>query len=160
MSAVTHAGRLHVPLAVHDALRRACPDEAAGLMRQANPGLGRADAIDAIQRLAANPSDRLDDNDPYQATAGAAPAESGVLPSEVAAKIATGNIVDAARRLRDAKPGLSEDAARDAVARHCSPLLREAREETVVPGDSGRYGWLGWVLLLVAAGGGVALWLR
>ena len=45
------------------------------------------------------------------------------------------------------------------MARHCSPLLREAREETVVEGDSRRYGWLAWVAALVIVGGGLAIWL-
>ena len=87
------------------------------------------------------------------------PTASDTLPSAVAAKIATGNTLDAARRLRDAKPGLSDAEAREAVARHCSPLLREAREETVVEGDSRRYGWLAWVAALVIVGSGLAIWL-
>ena len=37
--------------------------------------------------------------------------------------------------------------------------LREAREETVVEGDSRRYGWLAWVAALVIVGSGLAIWL-
>lgn len=159
MSAVTHAGRVHAPLAVHDALRRGQPDEAVSLLRGANPGLGRDDARRAVQRLAANPSDPLDLDDPFHPAGSDVPTASDTLPSAVAAKIATGNTLDAARRLRDAKPGLSDAEAREAVARHCSPLLREAREETVVEGDSRRYGWLAWVAALVIVGGGLAIWL-
>ena len=72
------------------------------------------------------------------------PTASDTLPSAVAAKIATGNTLDAARRLRDAKPGLSDAEAREAVARHCSPLLREAREDEHVQS----------VVLRVDSGGG------
>lgn len=159
MSVVTHAGRLQVPLAVPDALRRGRPREAERVLREANPGLDAADARQAIVRLAANPSDPLDDNDPYRPGAGASALTTDTLPSEVAASIATGNTVDAARRLQDVRPDLSEADARDAVARHCSPLLRQAREHTVVRGDSGRYGWLGWALAVVVIGGGLAVWL-
>lgn len=159
MNVVSRSSRLHAPLAVHDALRRGRVSEAIRHLRDANPGLGAADARAAVQRLAENPSDALDPDDPFQPAGGAAPEATGTLPSEVAAKIATGNTVDAARRLRDVKPGMSEDAAREAVARHCSPLLSEAREETVVRGDSGSYGWLGWVLAVVVIGGGLAVWL-
>lgn len=45
------------------------------------------------------------------------------------------------------------------MARHCSPLLREARQETVVEGDGRHYGWVGWVAALVIVGGGLAIWL-
>ncbi|PBS13150.1 hypothetical protein CMZ82_05900 [Lysobacteraceae bacterium NML93-0792] len=159
MSAVTHAGRVYAPLAVHDALRRGKPDEAVSLLRDANPGLGRDEARQAVQRLAANPSDPLDHDDPFRLTGSDVPTASDTLPSAVAAKIATGNTLDAARRLRDAKPGLSDAEAREAVARHCSPLLRKAREETVVEGDSRRYGWLAWVAALVIVGSGLAIWL-
>jgi hypothetical protein len=159
MSVVSRSTRLHVPLAVHDALRRGRVIEAIKHLRDANAGLKLADARDAVQRLAENPSDALDPDDPFRPADGNAPQSTGTLPSEVAAKLATGNTVDAARRLRDVKPGLSEEAAREAVARHSSPLLREARQETVVRGDSGRYGWLGWVLALVIIGGGLAVWL-
>ncbi len=158
MAVVTHAGRLHVPLTVHDALRRGRPRDAERAMREANPGLDAAAARDAVQRLAADPAGSLDDDDPYRPRAGAAPIAAGTLPSEVAAKIATGNTLDAAKRLRDAQPGLSEDEAREAVSRHCSPLLREAREETVVAGDGRDYGWVGWVLALVVLGVGGSLW--
>ncbi|PBJ82578.1 hypothetical protein CMZ84_10515 [Lysobacteraceae bacterium NML93-0399] len=159
MPAVTHASRLHVPLPVHDALRRGRMSEAVTHLREANAGLSSAEARDAVQRLAANPSGALDADDPFRPSGGAAPQDSGTLPSEVAAKLATGNTLDAARRLRDVKPGLSEAEAREEVAKHSSPLLREARQETVVQGDSGRYGWLGWVLALVVIGGGLAIWL-
>ncbi|NYZ62435.1 hypothetical protein [Luteimonas deserti] len=159
MSAVNHAGRLHVPLTVHDALRRGKPDEAVRLLRTANPSLDASGARDAVQRLAANPSDPLDDDDAYRPAGADVPTATDTLPTEVAAKIATGNTVDAARRLRDAKPGLSDAEAREAVARHGSPLLSEARDETVVRGDSGRYGWVGWVLAIVIVGGGLAVWL-
>ena len=81
------------------------------------------------------------------------------LPSEVAAKLATGNTEDVARRLRETQPGLSEDEAREAVERHASPLLRkQARTETVVRGDSGRMGWAGWLLVLLAAAGALMVW--
>ena len=120
MSAVTHAGRVHAPLAVHDALRRGKPDEAVSLLRDANPGLGRDEAREAVQRLAANPSDPLDHDDPFRPTGSDVPTASDTLPSAVAAKIATGNTLDAARRLRDAKPGLSDAEAREAVARQKS----------------------------------------
>ncbi|MGO3126517.1 MAG: hypothetical protein ACTIJY_00440 [Luteimonas sp.] len=156
---MSRSTRLHVPLAVHDALRRGRVIEAIKHLRDANAGLKLADARDAVQRLADNPSDALDPDDPFRPADGNAPQATGTLPSEVAAKLATGNTVDAARRLRDVKPGLSEEAAREAVARHSSPLLREARQETVVRGDSGRYGWLGWVLALLIIGGGLAIWL-
>lgn len=159
MSAVTHAGRVHAPLAVHDALRRGQPDEAVSLLRTANPGLDRDAARHAVQRLAANPSDPLDHDDPFRPAGRDVPTASDTLPSAVAAKIATGNTVDAARRLRDTQPGLSESQAREAVARHCSPLLREARQETVVEGDGRHYGWVGWVAALVIVGGGLAIWL-
>ncbi|TDK33855.1 hypothetical protein [Luteimonas terrae] len=159
MSAVSRATRLHVPLEVHDALRRGSVIEAIKHLRDANTGLLLSDARDAAQRLAENPSDALDADDPFQPRGGAAPQASGTLPSEVAAKVATGNTRDAAKRLRDIKPGLSEEDAQREVAKHCSPLLREARQETVVQGDSGRYGWLGWVLALVVIGGGLAIWL-
>ena len=46
-----------------------------------------------------------------------------------------------------------EDRPADAAA------LREAREETVVEGDSRRYGWLAWVAALVIVGSGLAIWL-
>ncbi|MCD9028863.1 hypothetical protein LDO26_11660 [Luteimonas sp. BDR2-5] len=156
-AASPHPGRLHVPLPVHDAMRRGRPVEAVRLLRAANPGLGLDDARTAIERLARYPSSTLEDDDPYRPTDGAAPADCGTVPTEVAAKIATGNTGDAARRLREAQPGLSESEARDTVERLASPLLQEARTETVVRGDSGRHGWLGWVLLLVALGVGLAL---
>lgn len=159
MSAVSRSSRLHVPLAVHDALRRGRVNEAIKHLRGANAGLAAADARVAVQRLAENPSAALDPDDPFRPAGGAAPEATGTLPSEVAAKIATGNTRDAAKRLRDVKPGLSEEAARDAVAKHGSPLLSEARQETVVRGDSGSYGWLGWVLAIVVIGGGLAIWL-
>ncbi len=159
MSVISRSTRLHVPLAVHDALRRGSAIEAIKQLRDANPDLKLADARDAVQRLADNPSDALDPDDRFRPAGGAAPPSSGTLPSEVAAKLATGNILDAAKRLRDVKPGLSEEAARDAIAKHGSSLMREARQETVVRGDSGQFGWLGWVLALVVVGGGLAIWL-
>lgn len=159
MTAVSRSSRLHVPLQVHDALRRGRVAEAVKHLRAANAGLSLEDARGAVQRLAHDPSDALDADDPFRPTGGAAPQATGTLPSEVAAKIATGNTIDAAKRLRDVKPGLSEAQAHEEVAKHCSPLLREARQETVVRGDSGRYGWVWWILALVIVGGGVALWL-
>ena len=158
MSASPPPSRLHVPLPVHDALRRGRPIEAVKALRDANPGLDLRTARDAVERLARNPASTLVDDDPYRPADSAAPVGAETLPSEVAAKIATGNTIDAAKRLRDAKPGLSEAEAHEAVKRHASPLLQEARTETVVRGDSGNYGWLGWVLALVVAGG-FALWL-
>jgi len=149
----------HLTCLIRDALRRRSVMEAIKHLRDANPGMGLADARDAVQRLANDPSAWLDPDDLSRPAGGAAPPSSGTLPSEVAAKIATGNTVDAAKRLRDAKPGLSEEAARDAIAKHGSSLMREARQETVVRGDSGQFGWLGWLLALVIVGGGLAIWL-
>ncbi len=150
--------RLHVPLPVHDALRRGRPIEAIKALRDANPGLDLRAARDAVERLARNPASTLVENDPYGPTATSAPLDADTLPSEVAAKIATGNTRDAARRLRDVKPGLTEEEAHEAVKRRASSLLQEARTETIVRGDSGRYGWVLWVLALLIAAGGVAMW--
>lgn len=152
-------GRLHVPLPVHDALRRGRPVEAIRSLRQANPGLDPQGARDAIERLARNPASTLAPDDPYAPRRDAPPPGGDTLPSEVAAKIATGNMIDAATRLQDAQPGLSDEQAREAVRRHASPLLQEARTETVVRGDSGRYGWLAWLLAVVVVGIGLAVWL-
>ena len=103
-----------LPAMDDDDLRRGQPDEAVSLLRGANPGLGRDDARLAVQRLAANPSDPLDPDDPFHPAGSDVPTASDTLPSAVAAKIATGNTLDAARRLRDAKPGLSDAEAREA----------------------------------------------
>lgn len=143
--------RLHVPLTVHDALRRGRATEAARRLREANPGMDARSARAAVAEVARRPHGRIEGV--------AAPAGEGeTLPIEVVAKLATGNARDAARRLRETLPGLSEEEARETVARHASPLLQRARTETVVRGDSGRFGWLGWLLaLLAAAAGGLAL---
>lgn len=153
MSATTtsSASRLHVPLAVQDALRRGRPTEAAQRLREANPGLDLRQARTALAEVARRPPGVMD--------SGSDPVGQDTLPSEVAAKLATGNTEDAARRLRETQPGLSEDEAREAVERHASPLLRkQARTETVVRGDSGRMGWAGWLLVLLAAAGALMVW--
>ena len=153
----TASDRLHVPLPVHDALRRGRPAEAVKALREANPGLDARSARAAVERIARDPATTLADDDPYRPAPGAAPGGSDTLPSAVAARIATGNVVDAARSLRDARPDLSAAEAEAAVTRHASPLLQQARTETVVQGDSRRFGWAVWVLLLVALGAGLAL---
>ncbi|WP_058834008.1 hypothetical protein [Luteimonas abyssi] len=150
-SAAEASARLHVPLSVQDALRRGRPGEAARLLREANPGLDPARAKAAVADVARHPPGQLEGMD---APAG----DCDTLPTEVAAKLATGNTRDAARRLRETQPGLSEEEAQKTVERHASPLMRQARTETVVHGDSGQLGWLGWVLLLLVAAGGMAFW--
>ena len=146
----SHAPRLHVPLAVQDALRRGRPVEAARLLRDANPGLDLRQARAALAEVARRP--------PGVASDGTEPVDSGSLPTEVAARLATGNAEEAARRLRESQPGLSEEEARATVERHASPLLRQARTTTVMHGDSRRLGWVGWLLALLAAAGGMAFW--
>ncbi|WP_101925139.1 MULTISPECIES: hypothetical protein [Luteimonas] len=150
--------RLHVPLPVHDALRRGQPVEAMQALRDANPGLDARAARDALGHLARHSAATFGDDDRYARSDAAAPVGDATLPSAVAAKIATGNTVDAARRLRETRPGLSEAEAEDAVRRHASPLLQQARTETVVHGDSGRYGWVGWVAALLVVAVGFGLW--
>ncbi|PJJ97343.1 hypothetical protein CO641_10130 [Lysobacteraceae bacterium NML91-0213] len=140
-----------MPLAVQDALRRGRPTEAAQRLREANPGLDMRQARTAIAEVARRPPGVMD--------SGSDPVGHDTLPSEVAAKLATGNTEDAARRLRDTQPGLSEEEAREAVERHASPLLRQqARTETVVHGDSGRMGWAGWLLGLLVVAGALMVW--
>lgn len=150
-------GRLHVPLTVHDALRRGRGTEAVKCLREANPGLSAEAARRAVRRLGQGvPANRL--GDAAQPQPGALPDQAAPLPSEVAARLATGNKRDAARCLREKQPGLDEDEALEAVERHASPLLlREAREDTVAVGDSGRFGWVLWTLALLAAGAALAL---
>lgn len=151
MEANATGQRVHVPLTVHDALRRGEGAQALRLLKQANPGLDPAAAEDVAQRLGrGEPAGRLADDAP--AASGALPPQTGALPTEVAAKLATGNVRDAARRLCDRQPGLSQAAALETVQQHASPLLRQAREETVVTGDSRQYGWVGWTLALLVAG--------
>ncbi|MCD9033760.1 hypothetical protein LDO32_18775 [Luteimonas sp. Y-2-2-4F] len=145
------SGRLHVPLAVQDALRRGRPVEAARLLRKANPGVGPKEARAALADISRAPAGRIEGVAP--------PAGVGELPTEVAAKLAIGHTREAAQRLRDSQPGLSEDEAREIVERRASPLLQQARAGTIVRGDSGRFGWVGWLLVLVAAGTGLSLWL-
>ncbi|MEN5116452.1 hypothetical protein ABE488_03815 [Luteimonas sp. TWI662] len=143
---------LHVPSPVHDLLRRGRKVEAIKILRDANPGLSLRAAKDSVDAL-----DGRDDR--YRPSSQASPVGEATLPTEVAARIATGNTEDAARRLREFDPALDDEAARQTVSRHASPLLREARQETVVAGDSGRYGWLLWVALLLALSVGLALWM-
>ncbi|KLJ00981.1 hypothetical protein [Luteimonas sp. FCS-9] len=147
---------LHVPPGVHDQLRRGRKVEAIKTLVDANPGVGLRQAKTAVEALASAGGGEISSDRP---STGARPVGEATLPSEVAARIATGNTEDAARRLRELDPALDEDAARRTVSRHASPLLREARQETVAPGDSGRYGWLVWVVLLVALAVGLAIWL-
>ena len=53
MSAITtSSSRLHVPLAVQDALRRGRPAEAAQRLREANPGLDLRQARTALAEVA------------------------------------------------------------------------------------------------------------
>lgn len=154
METSEHRRRLHVPLTVHDALRRGRAAEAVKYLRHANAELDEHAALEVLQRLGrGEPVNRLED----EAPSGALPPQTDTLPTDVAAKLATGNALDAARCLREKQPGLGEAEALEAVQRHASPLLRQAREETVVPGDSGRYGWVLWTLGLVAAGFALAL---
>lgn len=145
------SGRLHVPLAVQDALRRGRPAEAARLLREANPGIGPKEARAALADISRAPAGRIEGVAP--------PAGAGQLPTEVAAKLAIGHTREAAQRLRDSQPGLSEEEARQIVEQRASPLLQHARTGTIVRGDSGRFGWAGWLLVLVAAGVGLSLWL-
>ncbi|MBB3344243.1 hypothetical protein [Luteimonas sp. RC10] len=143
---------LHVPPPVHDLMRRGRTIEAIKALRDANPGLSLRAAKDTVEALDGR-------DDPYRPSSQARPVGEATLPTEVAARIATGNTEDAARRLRELDPALDDEAARQTVSRHASPLLREARQETVVVGDSGRYGWLLWVALLLVLGVGLALWM-
>jgi len=147
---------IRIPPAVHAALRRGQVIEAIRLLRDSS-GLDLRDARDAVDALRRTGGDvaamevergghragAIDDRHGHELR----------LPSEVAAALSQGNVIEAIKRLRALQPMTLHDA-KALVDRH-RPATRSHYSRTVAPGDRGGRLWW-WMLLALIA---IACWL-